>query len=167
MVVFGWTSRRKLLNPKGFAMKDLHQIVQRDLEILELMVAEMDEYMMSEATHWVMARGDMPKLTIGGCLMRLNRLPIARGPLQPEEQSRLEDAARQFDGLIANHTVRFEQRVHQELRARLAQWSGYLGHLTSRTLADLDYYASVVDTRVVIAEMVNKLRKRPYRQIQK
>ncbi len=63
---------------------------------------------------------------------------------------------------MAQNVVRYERRIHQELRARLAQWSGYLGHMASRPMADVHYYASVVDTRVVMAAMVQQMAKRPF-----
>jgi hypothetical protein len=143
-------------------MNEERQIAQRDLEILEVMVAEMDEYVMSEATHWTMEKGDMPKLTIGGCLMRGYRLPVVRDQLDEAAQKRLDMALQSFTKALAEKVVRFEKRMHQELHARLADWSGYLSHMASRMVADIDYYASVVDTRVVIKALVDELQKPAY-----
>lgn len=138
------------------------QIVERDLAILEEMVLELPEYMMSESTHWIMAKGDMPKLTIGGCLMRLQRLPVVRDKLDEGQQKRLDIVTGQFNKLIEDQVVRLEHRTHQELRARLGDWSGYLRDLTSRIVADVNYYASVVDTRLVMTAMLDKLETPPY-----
>ncbi|MEJ2748598.1 MAG: hypothetical protein P8183_11940 [Anaerolineae bacterium] len=143
-------------------MNEARQTVERDLEILEVMVAEMDGYLMSEATHWTMERGDMPKLTIGGCLMRCHRLPLVRDHLDEEAQQRLDKAVQTFTQALAENVVRFEKRIHQELHARLADWSGYLAHAASRMMADVDYFANVVDARVVIQAMVDELHKPAY-----
>jgi hypothetical protein len=143
-------------------VNDEHQTILRDLQILEEMVAEMDGYLMSEATHWPMEKGDMPKLTIGGCLMRCKRLQVVRQRLDAEEQSRLDMALHSFNGKLDSNVVRFEKRMHQELRARLSDWSGYLRHMASRMMADVDYYASVVDTRVVLKATIEELMKPSY-----
>jgi hypothetical protein len=143
-------------------MKEERQTVKRDLAILDVMVAEMNAYLMSEATHWTMEKGDMPKLTIGGCLMRCQRLPVVRDQLSERAQRRLDKAVQTFATALSENVVRFEQRMHQELHARLADWSGYLAHMASHMMADVDYYASVVDTRVVIQAMVDELHKPVY-----
>jgi hypothetical protein len=126
------------------------------------MVAEMDGYLMSEATHWTMEKGDMPKLTIGGCLMRRHRLQVAKGILAEKDQKRLGQAVNSFDKALTENVVRIEKRLHTELRARLSEWSNYLRHMASRMMADVDYYASVVDTRVVITAMIDELQKPTY-----
>lgn len=143
-------------------MNEKNEVLNRDLAVLEVMVAELEEYLMSEATHWVMSRGDMPKLTIGGCLMRCHRLEKTQKKLVEEAQNRLTAVTQQFNRLVEGNVVRFERRVHQELRARLAQWAGYLSHMSSRPMADVNYYAGVVDTRVVMAAMVQRLEQQPF-----
>ncbi len=143
-------------------MNDEHQTILRDLQILETMVAETDGYLMSEATHWPMEKGDMPKLTIGGCLMRCHRLEVIRHRLDAADQSRLDMARHLFNQQLAKNVVRFENRMHQELRARLSDWSGYLRHMSSRMMADVVYYASVVDARVVMKAAIDELMKPSY-----
>lgn len=143
-------------------MNEARQTVQRDLEILEMMVAEIDEYLMSEATHWMMKKGDMPKLTIGGCLMRCHRLPIVRSQLDVTAQKRLDQAQQSFSDALTEKIVHCEKRMHQELNARLSDWSHYLGHMTSRIATDVEHYANVVDTRVVMAAIIDELQKPAY-----
>ena len=143
-------------------MNDVHQILERDLTILEEMVVEIDGYLMSEATHWIMARGDMPKLTIGGCLMRQHRLSVVRDQLEPAEQVRLDTILERLEEALKEKVVRFEDKGHQEVHGRLSEWTGYLRDLTSRMATEAEYYASVVDTRVVITALLNKLRLPPY-----
>ncbi len=143
-------------------MNDEHQIILRDLKILEVMVAEVDDYLISEATHWTMEKGDMPKLTIGGCLMRRHRLPVVRDKMDAAAQARLDATLEAFESKLAGNVVQFEKRMHQELHARLSDWSNYLRHMSSRMMADVDYYASVADVRVVITAMIDELMKPSY-----
>jgi hypothetical protein len=143
-------------------MEEARQTAQRDLEIYAEMVAEMDEYLMSESTRWKMKKGDMPKLTVGGCLMRHHRLPVVRSQLGIAAQKRLDIARQSFIKALADNVVGFENKMHQELHARLSDWSSYLRHMVSRMVADVAYYASVVDTRVVIQAMIDELQKSVY-----
>lgn len=138
------------------------QIAQHDLSILEEMVAELPEYLLSDATHWNMVQADMPKLTIGGCLMRQQRLKVVRKLLSSEDQARLNDILQRLNKILNDNIVRIETRTHQELHARLSQWAGYLARMKSETLSQPEYYASVVDTRVVIASMITLLSSPPY-----
>ena len=145
-------------------MVNVHEALQRDLTILERMVAEMPGYLRSDATHWIMTKDDnMPSLTIGGCLMRYFRLQTLRDQVDEAGQEQLATAVAKLDELFAKHVVRSEHRMHQEIHARLNQWLGYLSHMSSSKIADRDYYATIVDTRVVVQAMVDKMRPSPYR----
>lgn len=145
-------------------MNNEHQVLEHDLKILEAMAAEMEDYLLrSEVTQWTLAGLDTPKLTIGGYLMRQHRLQALRDRLTSSEQSRLDAAVERFEQALVEKVVRFEHRVHQELHTRLGEWGGCLRNLSHQMEVDPSYYASVVDTRVVITAMIDKLKNPPYR----
>lgn len=147
---------------RGDAMISEHQMLQRDLKILEQMAIEMEAYLMSDSVHWTMTKRNMPRLTIGGYLMRQQRLPILRNYLRPEEQAQLDRAIKHFNQTLVEKVVCFEHQAHQELHAFLSEWTCYLRGLTKyRTLA-VTRYASEVDTRVVITALIDKLLETPY-----
>lgn len=139
-------------------------LLQDDLAILCQMVHHADAYLISDATRWDMAVANMPPMTIGGVLMRLRRLTALREQLNTEERHQLETAASAFDAALFEKVVRFEQRAHDELHARLREWTTYLRDLPSKSAADVENYAAKVDGRVVIAELAAKLSEPPYRQ---
>lgn len=139
------------------------QIVSRDLRILEAMAEGIGAYLMSESTRWPMARADMPRLTIGGCLMRRDRLLALRDQLSAAEQKQLQAAVKQLEQSLAEKVIRFERRAHQELHARLGEWAGHLRGMKSNMLADIEHFANIVDTRVVVAATVDALRQPPYK----
>lgn len=140
-----------------------HQVLQRDLKILEQMATEMEAYLISDSMHWTMAERDMPRLTIGGYLMRQQRLSILRNYLQPEEQARLDVAIKHFNQTLVEKVVRFEHWAHQELHAFLSEWTCYLRSLTKYKELAVNRYAGKVDTRVVITAVIDKLLETPYR----
>ena len=143
-------------------MNDEHPILLHDLRIMERMAADMAGYLDGDAVQWTIPRANMPRLTIGGYLMRQHRLQALREKLGEEERERLEAAMRVFEQAQVERVVRFENRSHQELHARLGEWVSYLRNLNSRLQAEMNYYAGVVDTRVVIGCLVDNLSRQPY-----
>lgn len=131
-----------------------------DLDTLEAMAAEMDEYLRSDVLFWPMRRGDLPRLTLGGYLMREHRLLQLRDLLDMSEQERLHKAINQYHEALEEKVVRFEKKAHEELAARLRQWQEYLRE--AKRGASIDYYESSVDTRGMIDALVTQLRVPPY-----
>jgi hypothetical protein len=142
-----------------------HDILKRDLAILEEMVAEMPDYLMSDAASWSMRHGDMPLLTIGGCLMRLRRLSLLQNQLGGDDRLALTRAKALFDEALKEKVVRFERHAYGELNARLREWTTYIRDLihSSKITADRGRYAAMADTRVVIDALVDKLSEHPYK----
>ena len=143
-------------------MSETNKILARDLTILEAMVDDMPAYLASDATHWSMSGDNMPKLTIGGCLMRQERLQNLRTQLAFADQARLDKSIDQFNASLENQVVRFEKRGHDELHTRLREWTTYLRGAFSKKAKTKEYYANVVDTRIVITALMNKLSQPPY-----
>lgn len=142
-----------------------HKILSHDLALLEAMVARMSDYLISDATAWKLRGSYMPPLTVGGCLMRLNRLSLLQADLVSDQRLALARARRDFDEALSDKVVRFEQRAYQELNTRLREWTTYIRDLThsSKLMANRDRYVAKVDTRIVIGELVGKLGEYPYR----
>jgi hypothetical protein len=136
--------------------------LRKDLKILELMAADMDDYLQSQTLFWPLQDSTLPRLTLGGYLMRQHRLTALRRLLEADEQSRLVIAIDQFNEALVEKVVRFERRAHEELHARLRQWSEYLRELSQESIAAGDYYASAVETRAMIKALLDKLQMPPY-----
>lgn len=139
---------------------DGNEKLERDLDVLEAMAAEMDEYLRSDVLFWPLRGSDLPRLTLGGYLMRQHRLLALRDLLSLEEQERLHHAASQYLEALEEKVVRLEQKAHAELEARLRQWREYLRDVKNG--AGAAYYPSAVDTRAMIRGVVNQLRVNPY-----
>ena len=144
-------------------MSDEQVILKNDLMILEAMAENMKNYLVSDAKSFTLPRVNMPKLTIGGYLMRQDRLTAVEAKLTNGDRTRLMAARGKFDAALIEKVVRFETRTHQELRMRISEWSGYLRDLTSKVAADKHHYSGIVDIRVVIESMMKKLQTDPYR----
>lgn len=138
-------------------------VLLQDLHILAAMIAEMDAYLDSDATHWPMRQEGMPKLTIGGCLMRQDRLQVLRHHLLVDDQTSLDEVRDAFNALLIERIVRFENRAHDELHARLREWTTYLRNTSSQKVREKGHYAHTADTRMVISALIDKLQVPPYR----
>lgn len=134
----------------------------QDLAVLEAMAEEMETYLKSDVLFWQMMNGDMPKLTLGGYLMRQHRLLALRNLLPQSEQARLDAAVLQFNKALVEKVVRLEKKIHRELGARIRQWSEYLKDLDWQRATNVANYPTAVTTRVMIAALVDKLQTAPY-----
>ena len=134
--------------------------LKQDLVVLEVMAALMDEYLRSDVLFYPTSRADLPKVTLGGYLMRQYRLLQLRDLLDMEEQSRLHEAIGQYNGALEEKVVRFETRAHTELEARVRQWQEYLSEV--KRGVNIAYYESAVDTRAMLDALIAQLRVPPY-----
>ena len=134
----------------------------QDVTILAEMAGEMDEYLRSDVLFWQMMKGSLPKLTLGGYLMRQHRLLALPELLSAEEQAVVDTAVTQFNHALVEKIVRLEQKGHQELEARIRQWAEYLKDFRWERGAAISGYTSAVETRVMITAVTDKLQMPPY-----
>ncbi len=141
--------------------KDLEKL-SRDLIILEAMADEMEEYLRSDVLFWQMMKGGLPKLTIGGYLMRQHRLLILRDLLEEQEQAQLDAAVFNFNQVLIEKIVLLEKKGHWELEARIRQWGEFLKDLDWDKNISIAGYQSSVETRAMISAIIDKLEMPPY-----
>ncbi len=134
----------------------------RDIAILVAMAAEMAEYLNSDVLFWSMQTSGMPKLTLGGYLMRQYRLLALADSLSSEAQQELNTAVSQFNRALIERVVRFEKKAHIELEARIRQWGEFLRDVEVEGSIGRGSYAMAVETRAMMAAIIEKLHKRPY-----
>lgn len=138
--------------------------LKEDLLVLEQMAAEMDDYLRSDVLFWPMAQGNMPRLTLGGFLMRQHRLLALNNLLEPAERTRLQQALETYRGALVEKVVRFESRAHEELETRLRQWQQTLNsYLKEEANGSKAYYATSVETRAQIEALISQLQMAPYK----
>lgn len=146
-------------------MRSKEEVLESDLTIFTVMVEQMPDYLAGESIDWRIRDQviEMPKLTIGGCLMRQQRLHTVAALLSPQQQERLQAANAKLQHLMMHNVVRFEQKTHQELRARLREWLDCLRSMQWHKGEELCYYEDKVDTRVVVAAIITQMRQAPFR----
>lgn len=136
--------------------------LQRDLEILTAMADEMAGYLDSDVLFWPMQTGGMPKMTVGGYLMRQFRLLALGDSLEMAEKQQLSQTVSRFNQALIERVVRFEQKATRELDARMRQWGEFLRDLEKERDVSRAGYGTAVEARAMITALVEKLQKRPY-----
>lgn len=136
----------------------------QDLDIVEAMSVEMGDYLDSDVLFWPISQkaATMPMLTLGGYLMREQRLQALSDQLSEVDRERLANTIQRFNGALANRVVRFETKANHELEARLRQWQEYLRDLDRGTADKTSNYATAVETRAMIEALIRRLQMPPY-----
>lgn len=136
--------------------------MEQDLAVMEAMADEMEEYLRSDVLFWQLMRGGFPRLTLGGYLMRQYRLLALPELLDPSQAARLEQTVRRFNQALVEKVVRLETKAHHEMAARIRQWAEYLKDVAWEGSASIANYASAVETRAMMAAIVELLQTAPY-----
>lgn len=143
-------------------MSDGKERLARDVEVMAAMASHMAEYLDSDVLFWPLPRADMPKLTLGGYLLREHRLLALAESLSPEQRAQTDAAVFQFNQALADRVVRFETKAHHELEARLRQWEETLRDIDRETFDRSSNYSTTVETRAMIQALLDRLDMPPY-----
>jgi hypothetical protein len=141
-------------------MNTAHEKLSRDLVVAQAMLLELEHYLGQNTLFWSMSGSGMPKLTLGGLLLRLWRLGHLSELLPPEEQLAAREAVNQFDQIIKQHVVRAEARAHEEIAARIRQWAAHLRDM--RQDAAPSFYGTAVEVRAMLAHLIAQLQAAPF-----
>ncbi|MFK7805973.1 MAG: hypothetical protein AB8G95_30365 [Anaerolineae bacterium] len=136
--------------------------LQKDLDVLEDMAEKMGNYLRMDTLFGPMGP-NRPKLTLGGYLMREQRLVILKGTLSAHENERLLRARQLFENTVMEWVVATENKANQEIEARLRQWTETIRELRENAPKYWSYYHSAVEARVMIQTLVKMLSSAPFR----
>lgn len=106
--------------------------------------------------------GNMPKLTLGGYLLRRHRLLALKSLLSVSEQAQLDAAVAKVDALLSQNIVRSEAKAQQEVEARLRQWQANVADIRRDAKAFFHTYPTVSETRTMLAHLLDMLSSYPY-----
>ncbi len=144
-------------------MHDGNERLGADVAVLTAMAGQMSEYLDSDILYWPSPRAGMPALTLGGYLLREQRLLALRQNLTAEQRTQVDAAVFQFNQALADRVVRFETKAHHELEARLRQWEEYLKDIDRGTFDRTSNFDTAVETRAIVQALLDRLSLPPYR----
>lgn len=123
--------------------------LNRDVRTVEAMAARLKPYIYEDELYGSMP-GDLPKLTIGGLLMRLSRLSALPGLLSPAQQGTVSAAQNQFDGIRKEWGVAYENKLQRELKVRISALDQFFNECADNLRGCADEYPSQVEKRVMV-----------------
>lgn len=134
--------------------------LEDDVTILTTMAANMTAYLQSEVLFWNMG-GSLPMLTLGGYLMRQYRLLALSDLLSEVKRVEMETAVSEFNAVLPDKIVRFENKAHIEIDARIRQFEAYLHELRTRQTTAVNY-ETAVEPRAMLSALAAQLSIAPY-----
>jgi hypothetical protein len=123
--------------------------LDRDVHTVEAMAARLTPYIYENELYGLMP-GDLPRLTVGGLLMRLHRLTAISGLLSAPQQAILSAASQQLDQVRKDWAVAYEGKIAQELRARLRALDQFANECGENPRGCIDNYPSGIEKRVIV-----------------
>lgn len=108
-------------NPSPTLAYDL----DRDVRVLSAMASNLTPYLYETELYGYLS-GDLPKLTLGGLLLRLHRLRHLGALLDPDQETQVQDAAINFEAARSEWSVHYESKLANELKSRLDALDRYL-----------------------------------------
>jgi hypothetical protein len=126
--------------------------LNRDVTTLEAMVTHLKPYVYEKELFGMMP-GSLPKLTLGGLLMRLNRLTqLAQQTdlLSERQRDIVAESARKFQSIRDEWRVAYEGKLAQELKSRLNALGVFLEECGEDLRRCSDGYPSAMEKRVMI-----------------
>ena len=133
--------------------------LSRDVDILVAMANEMEDYLRSDVLFWRIMNASMPRLTLGGYLLRQHRLLTLEHLLSEEDKRRMEAAIIQYNQALVEKIVRLEQKAHTELETRIRLWGESLRDVGQSGGIN---YETAVEVRAMIEVIMMQLMMRPY-----
>ncbi len=129
--------------------------LERDVRTLSAMASSLTPYLY-EAEVFGHLDGDMPRLTLGGLLLRLHRLTSIENLLDVDQQNLVQDARLNFEAERAKWAVHYENKILQELRARLTALEQFLQECAEKRAGCAADYPVQAEKRTMIHHLVHE-----------
>lgn len=126
--------------------------LQRDLRALSAMASSLTPYLYENGMYGPLAN-DLPRLTIGGLLLRLYRLNRLTSILNAEQQAAVKQAQAAFEAERARWAVHYNEKLQRELQSRLDALSGFLRECSEDWRACAASYPSQAEKRTMIEHL--------------
>lgn len=130
--------------------------VDKDVRALSAMASNLTPYLYEDELYGHLS-GDLPRLTLGGLLLRLYRLRRVDGLLDPEQETQVQDAAINFDAARAEWSVHYKSKLAVELKSRLDALDRYLHDCGEQAQGCVAEYPVQAEKRTMIQHLYDEL----------
>lgn len=129
--------------------------LDRDVEILSAMASSMTPYLYEDEMYGHLS-GALPKLTIGGLLLRLYRLSKLDHHLNAEQQAQVQDAHINFEAECSKWAVHYENKLQRELHARMDALDRFLKECADDMQSCANGYPTQAEKRTMIYHLMQE-----------
>lgn len=123
--------------------------LDRDVRTVEAMASRLKPYVYENELYGLMP-GDLPKLTVGGLLMRVHRLSGIASTLSAKQQDVLTKAQQQLDEVRREWTVAYEGKLTREFQARITAFNQFLNEYPDNPRSAAENYPSNAEKRTIL-----------------
>jgi hypothetical protein len=132
----------------------------RDVKILSAMASNLTPYLYETELYGYLA-GDLPRLTVGGLLLRLYRLTrLDDELLTSEQQSQIQDARLNFEAERSQWSVHYENKLQREIESRLHALESFLRECLERLQGCAVSYPAQAEKRTIIHHLHTEASER-------
>ena len=124
----------------------------RDVRAVGAMAANLTPYLYEKELYGYLS-GELPRLTVGGLLMRLYRLSRLSNQLSAEQQNTVQDAAINLEAEQSEWGVHYEAKIQQELEARINALTRFLEECREGNSTCAANYPIEAEKRVIIEHL--------------
>jgi len=125
-----------------------------DLQFVEASGPELEAYLLSPTVYWPLAQNrglsTLPRLTLGGLQLALQRLSAVEGALAPREAVRLTRARTRIETERLRWRSGVAAKIAHEVRADLNLWRAYMDDLGESPARQADLYLGEVRHRAML-----------------
>ena len=125
--------------------------LDRDVQTLAAMASNLTPYMYEDEVFGHLA-SDLPRLTVGGVLLRLYRLSRLEAYLDDAQRTLVRDAQINFEAERARWAVHYEQKLQRELEVRTKALEQFLGDCAREPSCAAEYPMQA-EKRTMIAHL--------------
>lgn len=123
-----------------------------DLRALEAMSDGLVPYVYEDELYGVMP-GNLPRLTVGGLLMRLHRLTAIKDQLNASQREIVEAAQKKVDEVREKWHVAYTGKIKREFKARAEALEQYLTECVESVRACAENFPSNMEKRVILEQL--------------
>jgi hypothetical protein len=128
-----------------------------DVRAVTAMAAALVPYIYQDELYGALSN-DLPRLTVGGLIMRLNRLGALDNILSDGQRQAVSTARGQFDKMKTEWAVAYEGKLKRELTGRLRALGQFIMDCVDRRLC-ADLYPGEIEKRVMVAGLLTEAQK--------
>lgn len=123
--------------------------IDADLRALEAMAANLTPYLYEDELFGTLS-ANLPKLTVGGILMRQYRLEAIESQLTSDQRQILRDANINFEQLRSEWMVHYEAKVQREIESRLRSLRLFIEDLAEAPKRSSGDYRTEAEHRLMV-----------------